>query len=265
MVIDGSDEMVVETLRRLRESDKIAETKKAWGCGVAVVSALGAGGVMFAELTDPTIPLVVLGGLALVATIFWGLANEDDIDDYRYEALFRLHRFLSGDCDAQTNYHYEMDLRDYTDNAFLDQSRSETPGFFSGCGTYNSFFEMPVVEARVKLRDGTALQARATRTTRQRTRTRRNARGKTKTKVKYKYLDKFQINLKLPAGSPEPPAQSAHSGGGTLFSQVPPRYKADGRKVSTSFSTKKSEGSFNCDVLLRLATWTFRQIQSTPR
>lgn len=259
MFIDGTDETVTESLRKLKMSDKLAESKKAWGCGVAVLSALGAGGIVFADLRNPGIPLTVLGVLALASTIFWFVANTGDVDDDRYEALYRLHRFLSGDCDAFTNYHYELDLRSYTDKRCMDKARSNPSGLFSGCGTFDCFFDLPVVTARVKLRDGTALLASVTRTTRQRTRTRRNFRGKTKTKTKLKYVDKYQLELKLPSSVPAPPQSRHHSGGGALFAHIPPKYRARGHKVVTSFSTKTTDSSFSCDGLLKLATWTFHQ------
>lgn len=262
--IAGNHDEILAQLHELESSDRKAEGHQKTGCAVAFVGGLGLLGPSLLHLKEPSWMLGLSAVVIVVGVILFARGSSGDIDDDRYQALQRLHRFLSGDGEPDTRYHYVLDLRPYTHRAFYCRTDS-FGGWFSLPRGKIEHFDCPVLYAQVKLRDGTLLSASANRLTRRRTRTKRGYSGKTKTKIVEKYSTRYSIKAKLPEGpplqlAPRPPGTS----GGRLDAIVKTQ-KAKGNKVAATAFQKLSQKTLEVDGLLQLMIQVFHQVHSNRR
>lgn len=262
--IAGSNDEILAQLQALQSSDKKAETTSQYGCLVCLLGALTLFGPKI--VAAPTPPWLAVLGLAIlvvgVVVHFRGKAG--DVDDARYLALQRLHRYLSGDVDKAGHYHYVLDLRPYTDRAFLERTEPFGGWFNLPRGTIE-YFLCPVLYGQVKLRDGTAVSVSVDRKTRRRTRTQRGYSGKTKTKTKSKASTLYSVKVKLPEGPPVHLTQAPSTAASApLYAQVK-KQRSLGDRLTATAVQKVSEQALEIDGLLQLLTQVFYQVHDARR
>lgn len=253
IVISGDDAGIERALETIRTADKAAEKTWKGGCGILAVSVVG--GFLTAITSSPGSPLVPLA-LAFFAIVFIVGAvqiyrgQSGDIEDERYELVQTVHRFLSLDCDKDAQFEYHLDLRSYYDSSFF--LRKEKFGTVLPRGSI-SYYQMPLLTSRLKLRDGTAVSIQVDRLTARKTVTKFGRSGKIKTKTKNKFRDIHQVKVKLPDGAPPLPALLP-----TMGFPREPEYKAEGTKASASLVHKGSpNGGPDPTYLLRLLCLLF--------
>lgn len=262
--IDGSNEEILAQLKTIEESDKKAESHQKTGCLVALLGVLGIFSPAILHTELPKWLAVPMLAVIAVGLVIYARGNAGDVDDARYHALRRLHRFLSGDGDKDTRYHYVLDLRPYTHRAFYCRT-DKFGGMFSLPRGKIEFYDCPVLYAQVQLRDGTLLSASANRLTRRRTRTKRGYSGKTKTKIAEKYSTRYALKARFPDGpdiklAPRPPETT----GGRLKALLKSQ-KARGNKIAATSIQKTSYQPLEVDGLLQLMIQTFHQVNLARR
>ncbi len=276
LTLRGDSSEIHSALNAIKEADKAAEKRGSTGCWMIALSVLGLFGSLVLSDSNPTLGMSGLGvaGAVLVVGIVQSVRGRiGNIEDERYELVMELHRCLSVDCDRDTQYEYQLDLRPYTHSSFYLR-RQGMLSIFPGGKT--SFYRTPLVSTRLRLRDGTSLSIQVDRATSERTRTGFSARGKIKTKTKRKYRDIYQIKVKLPSGSAPPeklmpisrPASSSALEYDGFVARQPvssfmaePKYKAQGTRASVVYVKKTSAaGGPDPTILLRLLCLTFFSI-----
>lgn len=190
---------------------------------------------------------------------------EADVDDHRYQALSRLHSYLKRDCSPGTVFHYDLDLRSYCHETFrVDQEKFG--GWFKYPKGTTTYYEMPVLEARCKLKDGTSVRFTAIRKTRLKDYQKRNFRGKVKFKRKIKFRDRYQVQMKRPQGWDEAAAgqipEPAHL---SRLTGKSPKLQRKGDKVSSVLEVKSGMSPFGIEPLLQLAVWTMNHCRGGAR
>ncbi len=274
----GTAAQIEESLGQLEQSDLAAEedVKKLSGeSGKGCAIGFGGGcllpmliGAMVQNGVFDSLPVEVWKGFLLasfclgpVGLIKYSSASarktqraKADVDNYRYQALRRLHRFLTPDS-QESSYSYMLDLRLYDEKPFFVREDKFGSMFSLPAGS-TKFFETPVLQARCKLNDGSVLRLSATRLTRVKAYKKRGRSGKVKYKSKVKFQDRFELQLKLPgeASAPTATAPPRQSLAGR------PTIKVDGRKVVSRMKVKVGTKPFDVAPLLELCVWTFRQL-----
>lgn len=259
--IQGTDAEVMDQLREVATSDKKSESTRNWGCLTMFLAVAAVAGPAMMNKYMPNWALGVAAAIGLVGLVMTVVGSSGDVDDSRYLALQRLHRFLVGDCDRNTQYHYVLDLRPYTNRAFFSHA-DKFGSMFSLPKGKHEHFDCPVIYGQVRLRDGTMLSVNVNRLTRKTTRTKRGYSGKVKTKVKHKYAATYSLKAKLPQGAPPVPGQ-AHSPEPGRPSGKPTKFKGQGNKMAASKTVKNVGNDLEIEGLLQLLTFTFRQAQQT--
>lgn len=276
--IQGTSDEVERQLAELRDADKDAEEMVAAHNAVAKKELLrglkyGAVGVVLALICANTSSqdlrdfgflgfglagFVVFVVFAIRAGKAFGEAStsrQGDLDDHRYEGLGRLHSYLKLDGTASTHYDYQLDFRDYKSQEFFERQEP----FRNGT---SSFYTMPILQARVRLRDGTALRLRIDQKGRVRAYSKTNARGKVKSKYKVKGSFLYQVGLKLPeavqaTALPQVPSSRSMVSGGAKGIKV----KINGDKVAASLQVPSNHEPFTVDPILQLAVSTLQRIR----
>ncbi len=268
MNFSGNDESILAALARLEKADKKAEKGCRNGCLSMFVAALGI--ILVSGNTDsgperPLIVTVIILALMLffISGVFRIFGSGRDYEDARYHLLTRLHKFFSLDCASDSLYSYQLDFRSYTDKAFLQ--RKEPFGTKGFLGSYKepygdiSYYTMPMLTGRIKLKNGISLSFEICRKTAYKTVTKRGSSGKVKTKSKAKSRDICRVRVKLPATlGPAPLEPLATS------STFAPSYKTNGSTATVIHVAKHVHGKVpDGDQLLQTMAWLFYQLQAT--
>ncbi len=255
----GTDDEIQAHIKELETSDKSSENTWKYGCGVALIGGLG----LFVPTIMNAHPPSWAKAIAIVAVIagliVFAKGRSGDIDDSRYQALERLHRFLSGDCDPKATYRYILDLRPYTHQAFYSHSE-KFGGLFSLPKGKVEYFDCTVIDGQVQLRDGTSLKVNVDRLTKRTTRTKRSYSGKTKTKVKSKFTARYSMKAKLPDGPAVVLAPTGPVSGGGRLEIAKLKQKGQGQKIAASSSLKNTFEQLEIEGLLKLLVNTFHQV-----
>lgn len=261
-VITGSNQEVISYLEELRTVDKSAERTWHIGCLFFLLAGGGVWGLWQYEFNVPSFYLIAVGILILIGLVLLFKGLSGDVDDARYEAVQRLHRYLSLDCHPETQYHYTLDLRSYTDRAFYAHTE-RFGGIFSMPKGKVKYYYCPTLSAQFRLLDGTSLLLTVERISRVITRTKRSYSGKTKTKIKTKYSDTFTVKVKLPDGPPVSLASPySHKPPSQRFNAHKFKQKSKGQKLTVVGVEKNARANVNVDGLLQLLVSTFSQIHS---
>ena len=274
--ISGTAVEVEKALNALARSDKESEATAAahnksagWGCGGITLSGVGFFGVTNMGLSNSAFQLFsALVGLVFLASLVYMLyhyskasqASKGDIDDHRYEGLMRLHNLVKVDCAPTAVFDYKLDFSSYWDPAFL-QSEEKFGGMFSYPKGKFKFYSMPVLVARVKLKDGAVLKITATRDSRVKDYQKKNPRGKVKSKWKVKHKDIFRVDVKLPGQVGGSVPQVSFPSNAMGHTAKPPKLKVEGNKVSAVRVVKSGLHSFDIEPALRLAVWVFQNLK----
>lgn len=258
LTLSGDEAGIFNALETIKSADKAAEKTWKTGCWLVFLSLMG--GLASMVGLDPASPVIMpalaLCGVVLVVGIVQVTRGRSgDIEDERYELAMKLHKFLSHDCEKDTQYEYHLDLRSYHDSSFYLRKEKFGGMFMLPRGSI-SYYQMPLLTARFKLRDGTAVAVQVDRATACKTVTKRGYSGKVKTKTKNKFRDIYQIKVKAPEGAPPLPERIQL----TNFAQDP-SYKAQGSKASVVLVQKgASGGGPDPALLLKLLCLLFYSI-----
>ncbi len=254
-------------LARLQNADKDAEGNHRKGCLILFCGILGLFVVGASTSSNPErSPLVTatLVGLMLLSVVGLVriLASGRDYEDARYQLLMRIHKFLSLDGMPHGIFSYELDFRSYTDRVFfLRKEPFGTKGFFGFKVPYGdiSYYSMPLMTGRLKLKNGVSLAFQICRDSAVKTVTKRGYSGKIKTKSKTKARDIFRVRAKLPANwGPAPLEPPSRSGA------IVPSYKANGPNAVAVHVVKHVQGTVpDGNQLLQTMAWLFFQLQAS--
>jgi hypothetical protein len=258
-IFQGTSEEIVASLTELEGVDKTSERTWKYGCLLGLVGTLFPFIAGIALQPAPSWTLAVGLAIACAGVIVYLKGSHGDVDDSRYKALGRLHRFLSGDADKDTQYHYVLDLRAYTDKAFYVRTE-KFGGMFSLPRGKVEFYECPVLYGQVGLRDGTMLSVSVNRSVKKLTRTKRGYSGKTKTKTKYKYSSVYSLKAKLPEGLPVKLGNASSPASAHALPAILKKKKSLGNKISASAKTRTRGQDLDVDGLLGLLAQTFHQV-----
>ena len=225
LTLRGDDAGIQAVLERIRVADKAAEKTKQTGCVIVVLAFVFGMGSVALDLKNP-FPMFILvcSCIAFVTGLIQVHRGESgDIEDERYELVMKLHKFLTCDCETDAQYEYHLDLRSYYDSSFFLR-KEKFGGMFRLPRGSISYYQMPLLTTRIKLRDGTLLTIQVDRVTARKTVTKRG-RSKVKTKTKNKFRDIYQVRVKVPEGAPHPPLELTQA-----VTVISPSYKAAGPK-----------------------------------
>lgn len=259
LTLSGDDAGIQAVLETMRVADKEAEKTKKIGCGIVGISVVF-GFISIVLTADAKTPLpmfiLICSGIALAVGLgLYHRGQLGDIEDERYELVMKLHKFLTCDCENDAQYEYHLDLRSYHDSSFFLR-KEKFGGLFRLPRGSISYYQMPLLTTRIKLRDDTLLTIQVDRVTASKTVTKRGYSGKVKTKTKYKFRDIYQVRVKVPEGAPHPPLELAQA-----MTVIGPSYKAAGPKASASVTRKNAApGGPDPDLMLRLLCLVFHTI-----
>ena len=259
LTLSGDDAGIQAVLETIRVADKEAEKTKKTGCGIIGLAVVFGfiSTILVADAKNP-FPMFILGcsGIALVVgLVLYHRGESGDIEDERYELVTTLHKFITCDVEKDAQYEYHLDLRSYYDSSFFLR-KEKFGGMFQLPRGSISYYQMPLLTTRIKLRDGTLLTIQVDRVTARKTVTKRGRSGKVKTKTKNKFRDIYQVRLKVPEGAPHPPLELTQA-----MTVINPSYKASGPKANASVTRKNAAaGGPDPDLLLRLLCLVFHTI-----
>ncbi len=271
----GTGLEIERQLAELQESDKESEELAQSGSAAGtkgILKALGAGaaGFVLGLLSEQVLPrsgslavFAIFGcwGVGLAGFLFFAWraskafsmaskARMGDIDDIRYLGLGRLHQFLKLDTTEAAQFQYELDFRGRSDSNFKIKSEPYRGG-------KEKHYVMPVLKARVKLKDGTTLQLAIEQRTRLRVYSKVNPRGKVKTKRKHKWVDIYRLQLKTPSNLGEHQSALVPAGKALLGPRSQPQFQVSGQKVSALCKRQVDQDRFAIQPALMLATWAY--------
>lgn len=254
LTLSGDEAGIFEVLESIKSADKTAErTWKMGGC-LSAIGGIGAFAHLIAFVNNPLLlfpmrAIVICGVILVVGIVMVYRGKGGDIENERYELALEIHKFLSHDCAKYAQYEYCLDLRSYFASSLCLRSEKLASGSIS-------YYQIPLLSARFKLRDGTALAIQVERASTRKTVTKLSCSGKLKTKTKEKFRDIYQIKVKTPEGAPPLPERIQPAN----FSRDP-SYRTRGPRASVVLVQKDAaRGGPDPTLLLKLLCLLFYSI-----